>query len=76
MTGRAARWFVPRPMPRKTALLVASVYTTLAVGWPAVGLFTVLGPVTAWFNVFCLVLWTANAAFYWIAYVRARRTQR
>ncbi|MEV4599753.1 hypothetical protein AB0K15_20380 [Amycolatopsis sp. NPDC049253] len=53
-----------------------SAYTALAVGWLAVGLFTVLGPVTAWFNVFCLVLWTANAAFCWITYVRARRTQR
>ncbi|WIX74951.1 hypothetical protein QRX50_25645 [Amycolatopsis carbonis] len=68
---------MPRPVPPKTALLLASLHTGIVVIWLCM-LFLIpdLSPLLAWLYFVLAVFNTPSAVLYWTAYVRSRRADR
>ncbi|MEU4675045.1 hypothetical protein AB0F91_45670 [Amycolatopsis sp. NPDC023774] len=64
-------------MPRNAALALALLYTVLAAGWLLLFMLNAgERHFLTWLYVAVVAVATANAVYYWVAYVRARRAQR
>lgn len=74
----AKRWFInPRPLPPKIALTVALLYTMATIAWALIGfLIPDSSRISTWLNIAFGHFWAAFAAYYWVAYVLARRARR
>ncbi|WP_326567850.1 hypothetical protein VSH64_39515 [Amycolatopsis rhabdoformis] len=59
-------------MPRKTALILALMNTTLAAYWVIAEVW-LFADVTNFFTWLTSAIWVANAVYFWAAYIRARR---